>query len=71
MTARERSSQDPGSKPRDPDIVGAEAALRRAAVKARERAFRTTGKVAVFKDGRVVWEKADGTFTDDPDGRPK
>ena len=71
MTSRNNSHQDPPKKPRDPDFVGAEADLRRAAVKARERAFRTTGKVAVFKDGRVVWEKADGTFTDDPGGRPK
>ena len=71
MTARKQPSQDPERKPRDPDFVGAEAALRRAAKKARRRAFQTTGKVAVFKDGRVVWQKADGTFIDDPEGRPK
>ena len=71
MTARKQPSQDPERKPRDPDFVGAEAALRRAAVKARRRAFQTSGKVAVFKDGRVVWQKADGTFIDDPEGRPK
>lgn len=71
MTVREQSSQDPERKARDRDIVGAEAAFRRAAAKARERAFRTTGKVAVFKGGRVVWQKPDGTFTNDPEGRPK
>ena len=71
MTARKLPSQDPERTPRDSDFVGAEAALRRAAVKARRRAFQTSGKVAVFKDGQVVWQRADGTFTVDPEGRPK
>ena len=71
MTAGKQPTQDRERKPRDPDFVGAEAAMRRAAVKARRRAFRTSGKVAVFREGRVVWQKPDGTFTDGPEGRPK
>ena len=37
-------------------FVGAEAALRRAAVKARKRAIETTGSVPVWKDGEIVYE---------------
>ena len=36
--------------------------MHRAAKRARRRAMETIGAVAVFKDGKVVWEKADGTF---------
>ena len=67
----EQFTPRPPKKPRDPDFVGAEAALRRAAKKARRRAFQTTGKVAVFIDGKVVWQRADGSFIDEPEGRPK
>ncbi len=59
MTTQKHENQDPESKPRDPDFVGAETAMRRAAVKARRRAFQTSGRVAVFKDGRIVWQTAD------------
>ena len=59
MTTQKHETKEPNRKPRDPDFVGAEAAMRRAAVKARRRAFRTTGRVAVFEDGRVVWQTAD------------
>ncbi len=53
------SSQNQKStrKPRDPDLVGAEVAMRRAARRARRRAAETTGSVAVFKDGKIVQEK--------------
>ena len=71
MTTRNNSHQDPPRKPRDPDFVGAEAALRRAAKKARRRAFQTTGKVAVFIDGKVVWQRPDGSFIDEPEGLRK
>ena len=52
------SSQNQKStrKPRDPDLVGAEEAMRRAAKRARQRAAETTGSVAVFKDGKIVQE---------------
>ena len=43
--------------PRDPDLVGAEAAMLRAANRARRRAEETTGSVAVYKDGKIVQEK--------------
>jgi hypothetical protein len=38
----------------DPDIRGAEAALRRAAQKARELGERTNTPVYVLRDGRIV-----------------
>ena len=73
MTTQKPDNPEPSEKsrkPRDPDFIGAEAALSRAAERARRRAFETVGAVAVFKDGRVVWEKADGTYVDDlEDGR--
>ena len=65
MIARQ---QDDGHYPvnsRDTDFNGALAALQRAAVKARRRAFDTTGSVAIVKDGRVVWQKEDGTLLDE------
>ena len=39
---------------RHPDFVGAEAALKRAAIKARRRAIETSGSVAIFRDGKIV-----------------
>ena len=35
---------------------GAEAALRRAAVKARKRAIETTGSVPTWRDGKIVYD---------------
>lgn len=49
-------------KQRDPDFVGAEIAMHRAAKRARRRAMETIGVVAVFRDGKVVWEKAGETL---------
>ena len=43
-------------RPRSRDFIGAEAALRRAAVKARRRAIETTGSVPTWKDGKIVYE---------------
>ena len=68
MTTQKAGDQGLPEKPkksRDPDFVGAEVALHRAAKRARRQAFETIGAVAVFKDGRVAWEKADGTYVDD------
>ena len=67
MKARE---QDDGYRPvksRDTDFNGALAALQRAAAKARQRSFDTTGSVAIVKDGRVVWQKEDGTLLQEPE----
>jgi len=43
-------------KTRDPDLVGAEAAMQRAAERARRRAIETTGSVVIFKDGKIIRE---------------
>ena len=37
-------------------FIGAEAALRRAAVKARRRAIETTGAVPTWRDGKIVYD---------------
>lgn len=66
------SSQNQKStkKSRDPDLVGAEIALRRAAERVRRRAAETDSTVVVVRDGEVVWEKVDGTSRDEiEDGR--
>lgn len=39
---------------RDPDLVNSEAALRRAAKRAREQARRSVGYVVVYRDGKIV-----------------
>ena len=59
MTTQKQGHQETTEKQRDPDFVGAEIAMHRAAKRARRRAMETVGAVAVFKDGKVVWEKAD------------
>ena len=67
MKAREQDDGHRPVEPRDTDFNGALAALQRAAVKARQRAFDTTGSVAIVKDGRVVWQKENGTLLDLPE----
>jgi isoaspartyl peptidase/L-asparaginase-like protein (Ntn-hydrolase superfamily) len=67
MTTRRQGNKDTAEKSRDPDLSGAEAALRRAVESSRRRAMETIGAVAVLKDGRVVWEKADGTSVNEPE----
>ena len=52
-TQNEKSAE----KPRDPDFAGADAAMRRAAKRARRRAGETTGTVTVYKNGKIVQEK--------------
>ena len=70
MTVREQDDGYRAAKSRDMDFIGALAALRRSAIKARRRAFETTGSVAIVKDGRVAWQKEDGTLLDEPEQRP-
>lgn len=41
----------------DSDLAGADAALRRAAQRARREAAMAGRTVVVFKDGEIVWEK--------------
>ena len=65
MTTKLRLSEGTAEELRDPDFAGAEIALRRAAIRARQRAIENIGAVAVFRDGQVVWEKSDGTTCDE------
>lgn len=58
MTTQEQGNREPTKKTRDADFVGAEAAMRRAAELARRRAIEISGSVAVFKDGKIVWDPA-------------
>ena len=37
-------------------FIGAEDALRRAAIKARKRAIETTGSVPTWRDGKIVYD---------------
>lgn len=54
---------------RHPDFVGAEAALKRAAMKARRRAIETSGSVAIYRDGKIVHVKeVPGLYDDEPKG---
>jgi hypothetical protein len=46
-------------KKRDPDLVAAEVAMKRAAQKARERARQVGSGVAVLRDGKIVEERQD------------
>jgi len=61
------------SERRDPDIASAEIALRRAALRARERARRAGLKVPVYRNGQIVEEWPDevrelaGAWPDFPD----
>ena len=47
--------QEPAPE-RDPFMAGAEAALRRAAKKARQRNIALTGSVVSYRDGKIVYD---------------
>jgi hypothetical protein len=47
------------NKNRDPDFIAAEVAMKRAALKAREKAKRAGGDIVVLKDGRIVEDKSE------------
>ena len=66
MTTRDRDHSMEAEKPRDPDFIGAEVAINRAARIARRRAMENLGSVAMYKDGKVVWETPDGIFLGEP-----
>ena len=55
MSVQDRIS--PGERGNDPDLAGADAALRRAAERVRREAAAAGWAVVVFKDGKIVWEK--------------
>ena len=52
----------PSRKPRDPDFIGAEAAMRRAAKRARQRA-KETAEAAAANKGSAGSDKIHGTNT--------
>lgn len=54
-----KQTVDPGkgNKKRDPDLVAAETAMKRAAAKARQKANQVGAGVVLWKDGRVVEER--------------
>ncbi len=58
---------DRQGKQRDPDMVGAEAAMLRAAIKARKRALATTGSYPMFKDGQIVYMTDMGELGEETD----
>ena len=62
---QKQGDQGTTQKQRDPDLVGAEIALRRAAERVRQRAAEIGSTVVVVRDGKVVWEKVDGTSRDE------
>jgi len=55
-------SNHPTTKQRDPDFIKAETAIKRAALKARERASKFGMGVVVMKEGEIVEEYSDGTL---------
>ncbi len=57
MTSRNQENRNPSKKLRDPDLIGAEAAMLRASERARRRAIDTSGSVAIFRNGKIVREK--------------
>ena len=69
MNDREQTDHKRTKRPRDPDFIGAEAALRRAGVKARQRAIETSGSYAVYRDGEIVHvTEIPGLYDDEPEG---
>lgn len=42
---------------RDPDMINSAAALQRAALRARDRAKRSSGYVVVYRNGKIIKEK--------------
>ena len=59
MSARPAGTNQKENKKRDPDFIAAEAAMKRASQKAREKAKRVGSGVVVLKDGLIVEERQD------------
>ena len=49
---------------RDPDIIGSEIAMRRAAKRARQVARQNNSYVVIYRDGEIVKEKVEGSKSD-------
>ena len=56
MDSEGQGDRKPVKRERSELLIGAAAALRRTAVKARRRAIETTGSVPVWRDGEIVYE---------------
>ena len=63
MKSPKTENENPGEPARDPDLAGAEAAMRRATQRARRRAAANGTPIPVFQDGRIVWVKVNGEAT--------
>ena len=57
MATQKQQGSNLDKKLQGQDLVGAEAAILRAAKLACRRAIETTGSIAIFRDGEIVWEK--------------
>ncbi len=60
MTAEKSENGTSAARQRSSDLAGAEAAMRRAAQRARRRAAANGTPIPVFRDGRVVRVMVDG-----------
>ena len=56
MNKQEQENGNSAKRPLSADFIGAEKALRRAAIKARKRAIETTGSVPTWRDGKIVYD---------------
>ena len=55
MTIHQNTAESQSRK-RDPDFIGADAALKRAALRARKKALSTGTRIVVVRNGKVVEE---------------
>ena len=65
MTTEAQNGQSPTPLTHKSRFAGAEAALRRAAIKAQHRALQTTGSYPVWRDGEIVYETEIVGFSDE------
>ena len=56
MDKQNDETRSPAKRERPAHFIGAEAAMRRAAKKARKRAIETTGSVPTWRDGKIVYD---------------
>lgn len=56
MNEKKQENSNSAKQAPSADFIGAEKALRRAAVKARKRAIETTGAVPTWRDGKIVYD---------------
>ena len=65
MTTEAQNGQNFPAQTLSPRFTGAEAALRRAAIKAQHRALQTTGSYPVWRDGEIVYVTEIVGFSDE------